>query len=515
MLFSSCSTRGRLAGFALAAALAVPLATVAAELPALQIDLTQTTVSGISSGAFMAVQMGVAHSASVRGVAATAGGPYFCALDDSLGGAAVGRAIGRCMQGDPDYRPQAIDEAQLARMVAATRGWGAKGEIDPPEGLARQTVWLFHGYNDGVVKKPVSDALRAWYKVFTPPEQIFYKDEVQAGHAQISAACADRPEGACNVCAQTGGRFINACPEPGRPGALYDAAGAALQLFYGPLRRTATADLGGRLEPFEQAPFTRGRSGSPLPPARIAMGDTGYVYVPAACRNGGSPCRLHIAFHGCQQDAGSLGKAFATTAGFNEWADASRIVVLYPQARKTRPDPLGRMPANPMGCWDWWGYNDFLHDPGAGTYARKAGAQIAAVWRMAEQLAAGGGRFAAEGGAQPALAVADRSASQAALAWTPVVGATAYVVERAEASGPPQPRAKVDATRVSWVDDGLRPASVYRYTLRPVLGEAEGVPSAPVEVRTAASPPACDPYFSLSRGVPVTRSGRPQRAVCP
>ena len=39
--------------------------------------------------------------------------------------------------------------------------------------------------------------------------------------------------------------------------------------------------------------------------------------------------------------------------------------------------------------------------------------------------------------------------------------------------------------------------------------------SAPVELRTAAVPPACDPYFSLSRGAPVTRTGRPTRAVCP
>ena len=36
-----------------------------------------------------------------------------------------------------------------------------------------------------------------------------------------------------------------------------------------------------------------------------------------------------------------------------------------------------------------------------------------------------------------------------------------------------------------------------------------------VELRTAAVPPACDPYFSLSRGAPVTRTGRPTRAVCP
>ena len=162
MAFSILSAARR-AGFALGVLLAASAQAAPGALPELKLDLGQTTVSGISSGAFMAVQMGVAHSASVRGVAATAGGPYFCALDDSLGGAAVSRAVGRCMQGDPDYRPQAIDGRQLARMVAATRGWGARGDIDPPAGLAGQSVWIFHGYNDGVVKKPVSDALRDWY----------------------------------------------------------------------------------------------------------------------------------------------------------------------------------------------------------------------------------------------------------------------------------------------------------------------------------------------------------------
>ena len=122
MAFSLLSAARR-AGFALGVLLAASAQAAPGALPELKLDLGQTTVSGISSGAFMAVQMGVAHSASVRGVAATAGGPYFCALDDSLGGAAVSRAIGRCMQGDPDYRPQAIDGRQLARMVAATRGW--------------------------------------------------------------------------------------------------------------------------------------------------------------------------------------------------------------------------------------------------------------------------------------------------------------------------------------------------------------------------------------------------------
>lgn len=41
---------------------------------------------------------------------------------------------------------------------------------------------------------------------------------------------------------------------------------------------------------------------------------------------------------------------FVENAGYNEWADANNIVVLYPQARTAN---LGF--ANPQGCWDFWG----------------------------------------------------------------------------------------------------------------------------------------------------------------
>ncbi|MBS0354990.1 MAG: hypothetical protein JSR83_13970 [Proteobacteria bacterium] len=506
-----------LAALRLAALLLAVPAVQAADLPELNIDLKQTTVSGISSGAFMAVQMGVAHSAAVKGVAATAGGPYFCALQDALGGAGVSRAIRRCMQGDPDYGVMPITADTLAQMQASARAWSARGLIDPVDGLAGQTVWLFHGYNDGIVKKPANDALRDWYGGFTPASQVFYKDDLNAGHAQISAACADATSGSCNPCAQTGGKFINACADKPAAGGLYDAAGAALQLFYGPLQRVATAQLGSRLEPFEQKPFTKDRQGEPVMPIRLAMGDTGYVYVPQACKTG-EPCRLHIAFHGCMQDAGSIGTQFAAGAGFNEWADKNRIVVLYPQARATITTAVSSsVPTNPMGCWDWWGYNDFLYDSSAGRYAQKGGAQIAAVWRMAERLASRGARVedVIPAATAPALQVVDRSASQVALVWTPMAGASAYRVARAADGGAESDVATLPASRLSFVDGVLSPDSAYRYRVSALFDSGEPASSGVVEVRTATSAPACDPYFSLAKNTAVTRSKRPTTQTCP
>src|SRR5436305_10263659 len=42
-------------------------------------EIKESSISGISSGAFMAVQFGVSWSSVVKGVGAIAGGPYYCA----------------------------------------------------------------------------------------------------------------------------------------------------------------------------------------------------------------------------------------------------------------------------------------------------------------------------------------------------------------------------------------------------------------------------------------------------
>ncbi len=488
----------------------------ASPLPAYKLDLGQTTVSGISSGAFMAVQFGVAHSATVSGVAATAGGPYFCAGKDSWAGSAVGNAIARCMQGDPSYPAKPITAGDLSNMKASARAWAGRGLIDGIDNLARQHVWLFHGYNDGIVKQPVNDALQAWYGDFVPAAQLFNKDTLRAAHAQISTSCTGAAATGCNPCATTGGTFINACPTGNAGSPLYDAAGAALQLFYGPLTRTAGAELHGQLLEFDQTPYVQ-RDGKPLSPVRAAMADTGYLYVPATCA-AGQPCRLHVAFHGCMQHAGKIGKAFVTGAGFNEWADANRIVVLYPQATDTIPVPLlPSRPLNPQGCWDWWGYNDFGYDM-TGHYATKDGVQIAAVWRMVQQLASGGSASVeAAAGAAPLARVIDASAKQVALAWTPVAGATGYRVYRGAGTGGALQAITASAvTAPSFVDGGLAPASAYRYVVRAVnAAGTEGAASAPVEAKTATAPPACDPYFSLLKNQPVDAHNRPTNAVCP
>jgi hypothetical protein len=63
----------------LAALLFAARPTGAADLPRLNIDAGGISVSGLSSGGYMAVQFEVAYSSLVMGAAVIAGGPYYCA----------------------------------------------------------------------------------------------------------------------------------------------------------------------------------------------------------------------------------------------------------------------------------------------------------------------------------------------------------------------------------------------------------------------------------------------------
>ena len=52
---------------------------VKGDLPKLGADIAATSVSGLSSGAYMAGQIGVAHSKDIKGAGIVAGRPYACA----------------------------------------------------------------------------------------------------------------------------------------------------------------------------------------------------------------------------------------------------------------------------------------------------------------------------------------------------------------------------------------------------------------------------------------------------
>ncbi len=308
-------------------------------LPRLNVLPGSLTVSGVSSGGYMATQYQVAYAKDVAGAGIIAAGPWLCAQGSLM------RALDECMKGGP-IGPD------IAPLVAAARESAKAGGIDDPSWLVPDRVFVFHGSRDATVGAAVVDSLLRFYRAFVPPERIRYETSVAAAHGFPT-----RDEGA--ACGTAASPWINDCD--------YDGAGELLRQLYGELHEPVDS-LSGKLQGFDQSRHVSGG-------ALASLEDSGWVYVPKDCA-AGKPCRIHVAFHGCRQGSGFVGAAFARDAGYNRWADANRIVVLYPQAAKS-----WFWPFNPQGCWDWWGYS-------GANYATRDGAQLASVHRMLQALGA-------------------------------------------------------------------------------------------------------------------------------
>lgn len=323
-------------------------------LPALQANRAETSVSGISSGAYMAGQFEMAHAKDVIGAAIIAGGPYGCSESlyaDVIPGPGTAllnltKAINGCMLN----ALQAFGVPNPQQLADRAKRLAENSRIDPIADVVTDRIYLFTGQNDTTVVPAIVDAARKFYEdVGVPPANIVYVSDISAGHAFVTD---DRGP----ACGYTGKPYIVDCD--------YDQAGALLKQIYGTLNPPAEAPTG-RLMTFDQDAFTQGMSNH-------GLSDLGLIYVPKACEEPAG-CRVHIAFHGCGQNRTFVGDAFARDSGFARWADTNKLIVLFPQTAAT--------PVNPQGCWDWWGYT------GADYLTRKA-PQIEAVYRMLERLSA-------------------------------------------------------------------------------------------------------------------------------
>ena len=481
-------------------AVAAELQTTLAELgKTLNIDLEKTSVSGLSSGGFMAHQFHIAHSANLMGAGIVAGGPFYCARGDVTRGmrtctafavegcsnffgigypALAGWCTGLLYDG-PEQAPPgkpASDSAMEMAQQSVNYTFQTGLDIDNPQGLVGDRVIILHGQEDRLLPPGVSDALNQYYyKVYDklrvrPAEgTLRYLTSLPASHSmptdnKIGLKIGTRLD-TVNIqvgrCRAFGSPYVNACGRDdcassccpasnpsicGDPTnaenaqcktcdlactkacfSEIDAAGAILKHIYGGLNDRSNdpnlrvRDWGGTAPPtvqdecesagtvdtrckwlqerifaFKQSEVFN-EDATAISEASLA--DKGFVFVPPGCRQG-NVCRLHIAFHGCRQGYGfSSGEPtsqslyggtkgwthFVENAGYDEWADANDIVVLYPQvAGREYPDFVFDMDAlqhsNPQGCWDLWGYTD-------PNYHTRSGKQIKAVWKMIQALA--------------------------------------------------------------------------------------------------------------------------------
>lgn len=346
-----CQIAGRLLLIGLALLPVATLAATAAALPSYQVDARQTSVSGLSSGAFMAAQFHVAYSGTLVGAGIVAGGPYYCAgVYPYL--PAVLTATTICMNPPPGSAPDAAALLRQAKVFAQA------GLIDDLANLKQQKVYLFSGTADTTVTTSVVDQTAAFYKLAqVPADNIAYSSDVAAGHAIITSNNND------TACATTAAPYINDCH--------FTQSQQILRQIYGQLNPPAST-LSGKIIRFNQDEF--------IPSWMSGMSDEAYAYVPKSCET--ASCKVHVAFHGCEQGAAKIGNLFYTTTGYNELADANNIIVLYPQVQASNGF---FSPYNPKGCWDFWGYSSI--NPFAPDYFAKQGTQMAAVKAMLDRLA--------------------------------------------------------------------------------------------------------------------------------
>ena len=318
-------------------------------LPQLGTALSETSVSGLSSGAYMAGQLELAHAKDIVGAGIVAGGPFACAETSASRAfpfwpTAVGQ---NAMQALYSCMKTTVGAPDPAKLLERAKELADEGDIDPLASLAGHNVYLFSGDSDQTVTRPVVEAAKAFYEAAGVPAANLTLIESPGGHAFIT-------EQGGAACGLTETPFVSDCD--------YDQAKAILAWIYGPLE-PASVDPQGEFVVFDQDPFTDPGDG---------FADEGVVYVPGACKSAPG-CRVHVALHGCNQSREEVGDAFVHGTGFAELADANRLVILFPQAKAISG-------INPEGCWDWWGYTGL-------DYLGKDAAQIKALWTMVEHLA--------------------------------------------------------------------------------------------------------------------------------
>ena len=406
-------------------------------------DLNGTSVSGLSSGAFFAVQMHVAFSSFIVGAGVFAGGPYDCAKGS------LTTAEMTCME--------AMEKPEASTYEATTDERAKSGDIDPTSNLVKHNVFLFSGKDDTTVKQPVMDALNDYYKHYITDGNVVYESSMAAAHTQPT----DDPANT-NACTVSKSPYLSNCQ--------YDGAGKALNTIFSDLNPRNEGTLSGHLVEFSQSEFFKESD---------SMANTGFVYVPADCA-AGSRCRLHVSFHGCEQDYTAVGDAYTAHSGYSKWADTNSMIVLYPQTKKSE-----FAPSNPNGCYDWWGFAGKDYDV-------QSGDQMSGVRKMIERITSG----------HPALPapqdvhVTGSTDSSIALAWDDVKGATGYQIQRDGV-------VVADALTANFNDTGLQSGTTYSFIVAGVVNNATGTAAPAVAGKTSGTPPP-PPPISPPAGLNVT-----------
>jgi poly(3-hydroxybutyrate) depolymerase len=457
-----------LAAAAALGAFATGAAHAVVALPKYNVDKSQTTVSGLSSGGFMANQLGYAYSATFKGVGVFAGGPFMCAGHNNYTA---------CMYN------ASISSAMLTTMQNDINSWSG-AQIDAKANVAGQKVYMFVGNSDFTVGPNPMNAVQTQYtNNGVTAANLTYVQRANTAHVFPT----DFDGTGNNACSSSASPYISNCG--------YDGAGAMFSKFYGTLNARNNAPAAANYIEFDQTPFIASNPG---------MAATGWLYVPANCASG-SQCKVHVALHGCQQNYATIGDKYLKNTGITRWADTNSIIVLFPQTKvdsTSHSTSASGSLANSNGCWDWIGWY--------GTnFAQKAGTQMGAIKAMVDQVSSGTGSGGGGSGALPpptGVATSNATTSSMQITWNAVSGAASYNVYR---NGGKVNASAVTAT--SYTDGGLTAGTSYSWTVRSVNSSGtESVDSTAASGTTTGAPATCytsSNYAHVTAGRATTSGG--------
>jgi hypothetical protein len=379
-----------------------------------KIDADQVSVSGVSSGAYMAVQLHVAYSDLFMGVGSIAGGPYYCSEDRSP--SQIQDIKFTCMMG------LGVD-LTAHTYIEKAKEFAKAGKISNLDNLKDDRIYLFNAQADQVINPTLGFISRLFYNDFVddPSSQIeawafipkfgpFYP---VAHGMPTSNKIFSAYQGFSNwftPCSPSNTQEYSWFPNQFLRGndpwmyncdsffmGSYDLAADVLAHIYGELKNSQKSDLN-RLYAFKQIDYIDD-------PAitndeqlnQHGLATDGYVYVPQNCQDGTKSCRLHVALHGCQMFpkwtfVGKAGTPFSgetiTFGGlyrenvYNDIAEANDIVVLYPQAHNIGEEEAD---VNPYGCWEFWPF----FDDNIADYSNREGPEMKFIANIVTTLIAG------------------------------------------------------------------------------------------------------------------------------
>lgn len=352
------------------------------------------TISGISSGGFMASQMGTIYSKNFDGIATVAGGVFYCAQDHfqqsvktfgassffafapdlrayqtgTILGVDVKPNFAKPLPTNPIYQAISICMGNPVRAHNGENGqmdlsflktMQAGGKIDSLKNIKNQKVLIYQGTEDSVVLKEMATKLAEFYKrMDVAPNNL--KTVMKSGDHNFPT---DKTNGI--NCDETKVPYIANCN--------YDLAGDILQHLTA--RKLTRAN-------FEEKHLYRvAQKNNPF-----SIASYGYFYANDYCMQNPQDCDLHVALHGCEmsdfyddtfnkyiesritltsflkiQDYEMNGlvpqmgtKVFAEKSGYADYAETekNKLMIYFPQTMISAKN----YPGNPKGCWDWYGW---------------------------------------------------------------------------------------------------------------------------------------------------------------